>query len=182
MRVKVFALLGLLSVSISVAVNAFADSHTDEQKKAAKEFSIEGIGLGASYSEIHAKFPDIEFRKDLSDPKVGLAVWRTYKSKTSDGIAFSLFGGKVYKIEVGYLSKTLTDLGGYKTVYDKLVAKYGKEDKSTVDEKFLASFTWKFYDVDRYIAYQVTKTDGHFVVMDVALFKQLSKKQDSNTP
>lgn len=197
MKIKTLALVGFLCFPIGFAVNAFADGttnkdvsipeqsadgHTADQNKAAKEFAFEGVSLGATYSEIKAKYPDIEFRQKNSDAKVGLAVWATYNPKTADSVDFYFLSGKLYKVRVLYMSKTLNKIGGSETIYEKLVAKYGKEDDASFDnEKLACDYTWQFYSVDRYINYSVIKdsNSGFLVVADKAASRQLTEKQKS---
>ena len=182
MKTKALALFSCLIFFVGFWVNAFGDDHTADQNKAAKEFTLEGIGLGATYSAVKAKHPDIEFVKDKSDAKVGLAIWKTYSSKAVDIITFNFLDGKLYKIEVFYMDKTLDKFGGYKTVYEKLVAKYGKEDETSDDEKFVCDYTWQFFDADRFMNYYIVKTNysGYLVVVDKALTRQLTEKKKAN--
>jgi hypothetical protein len=181
MKIKIFALVSLLCFSIGFAVNAAGDDHTPDQNKAAKEFAFEGISLGATYSEIKAKYPDIEFLKDKSDAKVGLAVWTTFSSKAADSVDFYLFSGKLYKVRVFYFSKTLSKFGGYEAVYEKLVAKYGKEDETSDGEDYVCDYTWQFFDSNRYINFYVSKKNytGLLIVADKEAGRQLTEKQKS---
>jgi hypothetical protein len=197
MKIKNLALVNLLFFSVTCAVTALADGttnkdvsipeqsadgHTTDQNKAAKEFAFEGVSLGVTYSEIKAKYPDIEFRQNDSDAKVGLAVWTTYNPKTADSVDFYFLSGKLYKVRVLYMSKTLNKIGGYETIYEKLVAKYGKEDEASFDnEKLVCDYTWQFFTVDRYINYSVIKdsNSGFLVVADKTASRQLTEKQKS---
>jgi hypothetical protein len=182
MKIKHLLVFSLLSFFVSFGLNAFGDDgHTEEQNKAVKEFVVEGIGLGATYSEIKAKYPDIEFMKEDSDAKVGLAVWRTFSTKKVDAVRFYIFNGKTYKISIFYTAETLSKFGGYETIYQKLVAKYGKEDESSPDEKSLCDYTWQFFDANRYINYNVVKENscGFVIVVDKELSRQLSEKRKS---
>ena len=112
MKIKILVIVGFLCFPIGFAVNALADDHTPDQNNAIKAFAFEGIGLGATYTEIKAKYPDIEFLKDKSDTKAGLAVWTTYRSKAADSIDFYIFGGKVIEMDVYYYAKTVEKYGG----------------------------------------------------------------------
>jgi len=155
MKIKHLLVFSLLSFFVSFGLNAFGDDgHTEEQNKAVKEFVVEGIGLGATYSEIKAKYPDIEFMKEDSDAKVGLAVWRTFSTKKVDAVRFYIFNGKTYKISIFYTAETLSKFGGY---------------------------AWQFFDANRYINYNVVKENscGFVIVVDKELSRQLSEKRKS---
>jgi len=182
MNNKILVLIGFLCLPIAFTENAAADDHTPEQNSAIKSFAFEGIGLGATYLEIKAKYPDIEFLKEKSDAKVGLAVWTTFSSKAADSVDFQLFGGKVVEIRVFYFAKTLEKYGGYKSVYEKFVAKYGKEDEATDNEDHLCDYTWQFFDANRYVHFYVVKKtyDGLLVVADKEASRQLTAKQKAN--
>ena len=181
MKIKILALVGFLCFPIGFAVNAFGDDRTAEQNKAAKDFTVEGLGLGATYTAIKAKYPYIEFISKDSDSNVGLAVWRTFSTKKVDAVRFYIFNGKLYKISIFYTAETLTKFGGYDTIYQKLVEKYGKEDESSPDEKSLCDYTWQLFDVNRFINYTVVKESGagFVIVADKELSRQLTEKRKS---
>ena len=166
-----------------VATSAIdTDDHTPEQRVAIKDFAFEGLKIGATYSEIKAKYPDIEFDKKNSDSKVGLAVWDSYSPKTADVVTFSLFNGKLYEIRVMYFVKTLNKIGGSTTVYDKLAAKYGKEDGNSDSENYLFDYTWQFYSVDRYVNFFAPKKTGDavLIVADKEASRKLTEKKKAN--
>jgi hypothetical protein len=181
MKIKILAVVGCLCLPVGFSVNAFADDHTPEQINAVKAFAIEGLGLGATYSEIKAKYPDIEFLSEDSDSKVGLAVWRTFSTKKMDAVRFYIFNGKLFKISIFYTAETLIKFGGDDTIHQKLVEKYGKEDESDPDENNSVDYTWQFFDDNRYVNYHVLKQSGcaFVIVADKEQSRQLTEKRKS---
>ena len=125
MKTNIIVLFSLLFIPVGFTLNTFGADHTPEQNRAAKEFAFEEVRLGATISEIKTKYTSLEFDKDGSDLKVGLATWTTYHSKSADSIDFILFNEKLYKMAVHYGFERASKLGGYETIHEKLVAKYG---------------------------------------------------------
>ena len=136
------------------------DGHTAEQNSAIREFKFEGVGLGATFSEVKAKYPNMIFQKEQSDSDMKLAVWSNEDIKTADGVIYGFLNGKLFQIEVVYEPDTLNKIGGYNTIYDRLVSKYGKEDENSPNAKYICDYKWQFYDVRRYVSYSI-KSESH---------------------
>ena len=153
------------------------DIHTSEQNSAIKEFKFEGVGLGATFTEVKTKYPDLKLEKDKSDPNVNLAVWVNYDLNTADAVDYYFFNGKVFKLEIIYLPKTLEKIGGYETIHERLVLKYGKEDQNLPNEKEICDYSWQFYDANRFLEYWAVSEgdDACLMIMDKKLARELSK-------
>jgi len=173
MKTKILTQLLSLCFSLGFVVNTLADDHTPEQNSAIKAFAFEGIAIGATAAELKAKYSDLDFNKDKSDVAVGMAVWTLWEPKTADSIDFKLFDGKVMEIVVWYQAKTLEKIGGDETIYEKLVAKYGKED-----EKHPSAYIWQFFDSNRYVNWCVIKDGSAFLtVTDKEAARKLTAKR-----
>jgi hypothetical protein len=110
---------------------AGSGKHTSEEINAIKQFAFQGISLGATLAQIKAKYPDISFVSDLSDNQASTAAWQHDGWTTDFTILFTLYNEHLYDIMIDYPDSMLEQMGGEEAIYNKLVDKYGHEDKDT---------------------------------------------------
>jgi len=145
--------------------------HTAAQSEAAHNFEFEGIKIGASFAQVKSKFPHMTLNTEDSDAQLGLAVWREVGLaltqtglQTADFASFSFLNGKLFRIMITFDYKTSTTKEDWKTIYQKLVARFGEADDASSD-----NYTWMFKGVDRYVNYDYKPADN-FSILWVELF------------
>ncbi len=188
MKASVSALLCVLLLAFG-AESARADDRTPEQIKAAKEFTVEGIGFSATPQTIRTKWPTAERVAEESNAKLGLEVLRVDSTPNTDGVDFHFLDGRLMKMQVWYFPERVKKMGGYLTVAEKLVTRLGKADADSkggnVDESEgeICQFDWVIPEAERWIRYHVTKKVAVLSVWDreVARKKEAKEKASADT-
>jgi hypothetical protein len=139
--IKTSRLAALFVAGILFVLNSFAQTdkpssnHTPEQVNAIKHFAFQGVGLGTTYAQVKAKYPDITYSALLSDPQALRAVWEKQGGDNDVSLTFTLYNGRLYDIGISYPDDVVTKMGGYEAVYNSLVAKYGQPDEDSTKTK-----------------------------------------------
>ncbi len=159
--------------------SAVGDTHTPEANQAALDFSISGIKLGMTPEEVTALGAQLKPDADGNLPAVKLAGYSINHFSGLDYLGLSFFEGKLYSMSVAYEPSTLEKIGGWSTIYHRLVTKLGppQEPEETAEAKKAAR--WMFLKVDRSFDIVMSKDTALVVVTDLAAAIKLAGQKEA---
>ena len=132
------------------------DNHNAAQRKAVLDFAFEGVKIGDTVTSMKQIFPKMEFVA---------GAWTIFppELKTADNAICYFQSNRLAHIEIAFYGKNYPQ---WKTIYQELVAKYGKEDESNEPNKHI----WYFASVNRVVNCeynQATDDLGHLSVREL---------------
>jgi len=156
-----------------------------EHDKAIKDFKFNGLPFGTDTKTFKAKFPKAELSADQSDPKIGLLMYTMRDVSGIDLAAFYFQDDKLFRCTYIYSAKTTEKIGGWITVVEKVVDKFGKADEDcmgidTVEKGHLANFFWKFPNVNRFIEADIREDMMKVIFTDTEGRDRMIERQKEN--
>ena len=148
-RCSILFLLVLLMAGPGELRAADADSHTPESNQAARDFSVSEIKIGMSLDEVKALGLHLTPYPRLTKPELKVVSYRVEGDQRPEFLVLLFFDGKLFEMDMGYLSKTIQEIGGWQAIYHRLVTKLGPsiEDEKTVITAREAN--WRFTKAER---------------------------------
>ncbi len=142
------------------------------EREAIKSFAFKGIGFGASADDLQRKLT-VSFFEDQSMPEKGQRVFCHIPDHGDiSGVFFSFIDDSLYEIRLVYDAPTANRIGGWDTIAERLVTKFGKADGNSkgtdVEEPEIASLFWNYSDDNRFIEMQVDKKYTRVTFTDLA--------------
>ena len=180
MKVSTVVLISAVALAFNVT---HADERTTEQVKAAKEFTIEGVGLDATPQTIRAKWPTATSVPKESNPKIGQELIRVDRTANTDGIDFDFLDGKLMSMSVFYFPGRTNKMGGWSTISEKIVARLGKADADSTgmdydsNSKVICEYHWIVEDAERAVRLYVTKELALLRILDRELARKKIAKE-----
>lgn len=159
-----------------------ADDRTPEQIKAAKEFTVEGIGFSATPQTIRTKWPSAERVAKECDAKLGWETLRVGKTPNTDGIDFSFLDGKLVLMWVWYFPERTNQMGGWEVIPRRIVDKLGKAEAGSnegKDEDEIFRADWVIPEANRFIRFIAEKKRSILIIVDREMQKQLEQKRQA---
>ncbi len=188
MKVSTVVLISALALALNVSTT-YADERTPEQVKAAREFTVEGVGFNATPQTIRAKWPTATSVPKQSNPQIGLECIRVEGTANTDGIDFFFLDGKLMNMLVWYFPSRTSKMGSWSTIAEKVVARLGKADVDSkgLDQdsksKEICEYDWVIEDAERWVRLHVTTEFSVLKVWDreVARKKLAKEKATAET-
>ncbi len=171
---------------------ADTDSHTPESNQAGRDFSVSaevirtaldfslsGIKIGMTPEEVKALGVKLESNIQADDPELKLACYTAKDFQGLDLLVLRFVDGKLCTMSVAYSPETLTKLGGWQTVYQRLIAKLGppRETPDTIEAN--KSAIWLFPDQNRTFTMGPTGSGLLVTICDLNATSDLSKKRQA---
>lgn len=103
---------------------------TQSQYEWAKSFAVDGIRVGAQWSDVRAKFTDAI---PLIVPTNNVSSWKItleHGLKEADFVNVRVFEGKVYSLHATYSGETAKRIGAFDGIREKLTKGMGAPDKT----------------------------------------------------
>lgn len=163
-----------------IAFSAFHNVQAQEKdhSKAAQDFSYEGCGFGMTVSDFLVKHSKkSERNSEQSEPKNKLIVFDMENVKGADLAKFYFYDNELYRIQIFYLPDTLDKIGGWVTVAERLVEKFGKPDGKSSFTDELVEVIWRFPDVDKFIQYKVLPDVAVVEAADVKRYDKYTEEK-----
>ena len=166
--------LATLLFSMACVFSSWAHAYEPAQREAIKAFSFKGVGFGASVEDLQRALP-VEFLDDQSSPEKGQKVFfHNPESGDVSAVFFSFIDDSLYEIRLVYDAPTANRVGGWDTIAERLVKKFGKADAESkgteVEEPMIASFFWNYREDDRFIEMEVDKKYSRVSFTELAGF------------
>ena len=175
-----------LLFSMTYVFSSWAHAYDPAQREAIKTFSFRGVGFGASVEDLQNALP-VTFLDDQSSPEKGQKVFAHIpEGGDVSGVFFSFIDDSLYEIRLAYDAPTANRVGGWNTIAERLVKKFGKADAESkgteVEEPMIASFFWNFGEDDRFIEMTVDKKYARVTFTDTAGWRRwdAAKKQGAD--
>ena len=118
--------LATLLFSMAYVFSSWAHAYEPAQREAIKDFSFKGVGFGASVEDLQQALP-VDFLDEHSAPEKGHKLF----SHTPEGgdvtyVFFSFLDDSLFEIRIAYNPDTANRIGGWNTIAERLVKKFGK--------------------------------------------------------
>lgn len=170
--------------SMTCFLSSWANAYEPAQREAIKAFSFKGIGFGASIEDLQRSLP-VTFLDDQSSPEKGQKVFAHIPENGDiSGVFFSFIDDSLYEIRLAYDAPTANRIGGWHTIAQRLVQKFGKADAESkgedVEEPMIASFFWNFREDDRFIEMTVDKKYARVTFTDTAGWRRWDAAKKKN--
>jgi len=164
--------LATLLFSMAYVFSSWAHAYEPAQREAIKAFSFKGVGFGASVEDLQRALP-VTFLDDESSPEKGQKVFaHTPEGGDVSAVFFSFIDDSLFEIRLVYDARTANRVGGWDTIAERLVKKFGKADAESKGDKveapMIASFFWNFREDDRFIEMEVDKNYSRVSFTDLA--------------
>lgn len=161
-----------------------AQTSPSKEAQAIKDFEFQGFKFGADLDSFKQKFGDkLILIEKRSDSKNGVSVYGIVENFEGFDLCFLWFcDGKLFQIRLNYEPSTVDKIGGWETVIEKVVEKFGKPspkskgtDAKAEDE--IAEFHWVFPDVHRFISIDVSKKDMNVEFTDTEAYEKWQERK-----
>lgn len=176
-------------VMICMAITLWPETglgYEPAQRAAIKNFAYKGVGFGASVEDLENELP-VTFLDDQSTPEKGHRVYAHLPGQGDvSGVFFSFINDELYEIKLVYDAPTANRIGGWDTILERLVSKFGKADPESkgfeVEEPMIASLFWKYPDEERFIDFEVDQKYTRVAFTDLVRYRRWeeSKKQGAD--
>ena len=153
-----------------ISLSFFSWSGFTQEKSyetSAKNYSFQGISFGTTYAQLKTKFPTIVDETNPDDQSLGRSIYSLQNIPNTSAVFFYSYKDSIYAIRIVYDVETTNRLGGWTTITEKVIEKYGKADPAskgynTNEKNTIANFFWYFANVKRSI-YLVVLNDFMYV-------------------
>lgn len=142
------------------------------QQQQANSFTIRGIKLGMTLSDIKDQLPNLQPSTNNTSTS-SMASWRIERKQgltDAEWMDFSLYEDRVYNIRIMYSLEDVDKLGGWQAVLKEFRDKLGepdKESKGVVEEngKQTVNYEWKLQNSDKEFSFSFSEAKGYAFLM-----------------
>ena len=177
-RTFVFLLLLMMVLAVNLR-SARGETHTPETTQAALDFAFSGLKLGMTMDEVKALGATLIPELPKSDPEAMYLKFTVVGFKELDVLMLSFYNGKLYQIGVGYNPDTIEKMGGWHTLYHRLVAKLGHPEESEDSVETKKRPTWQFTQINRRFVLIASSPSVAIILSDLAVVAEMAKLRES---
>jgi hypothetical protein len=168
-------------VSLACLSTSWAHAYEPAQRQAIKDFAYKDIGFGASVEDLERGL-QVTLLNDESTPEKGHTVFAHLPNNGDvSAVFFSFIDDSLYEMRLVYDAPTANRIGGWNTIAERLVQKFGKADANSkgaeVEAPAIASFFWNFAEDNRFIELSVDKKYTRITFTDMAGWKRWEEKK-----
>lgn len=155
---------------------------------AIRDYTFQGMTFGTDLKTFQEKYPSALPWAEESDPDNGLQVFLLTDVSGPDQVVLSFYNNQLFRVTLIYSVPTINAMGGWQTLAEKLVAKYGKADGDSLGtdvkgDDEVANYFWRFIpSVNRTIRLRVMTKAAKVEFSDASAYEkwQARKKQNAN--
>ena len=151
------------------------------QSEAVKSFDFQGLKFGSDIDTFKKRFPDATINEAQSDSRNGIEAFVIRNHNDIDAVMCYFFENSLFYITLAYSPATLQRMGGWISVHDRLVEKYGQGGGGVLpnSNQNYAVYTWGGPpDSDFAITFEVSLTKTLKVdFIDGYILQKVDKKK-----
>lgn len=159
-----------------IVFSSFSFSQITKFEKNAKDFEFDKLKIGDNLPDFMRRYPSA-IKVNNKDEDIGITSYKVDGLKSASYGFFYFFDNKVYLISIVYTKEKLNNIGGAKTLSDRLYEKLGKDNveyKELEDENKAEILWWDFENIERYFELLRYKDDDiKFLFEDNAIIKKI---------
>ena len=178
MHLPFVSLILLMVLAVSLR-SARGEAHSAESTQAALDFAFAGLKLGMTMDEVKALGATLIPEPKTSHPEAKDLDFTVVAFNGLDVLALSFYDGKLYEMGVAYYPETVEKIGGWHTLYHRLVAKLGSPDESQDTVETIKKATWQFYQAKRRFALNASGPVTAINPSDKAVVAEVAKLRES---